>query len=57
MLQPFAYLLLVYAALFGWLVFGDVPDRWTVGGATLIVASGLYTFHRERVRAATRHAP
>ena len=51
-LQPFAFLLLVYAALFGWLFFGDVPDLWTVAGATLIVASGLYTFHRERVRAA-----
>jgi drug/metabolite transporter (DMT)-like permease len=56
-LQPFAYLLLVYAALFGWLVFGDIPDRWTIAGATLIVASGLYSFHRERVRAAPRQAP
>jgi hypothetical protein len=27
-----------------------VPDAWTVGGASLIVASGLYTAHRERVR-------
>jgi len=43
---------IAYAALFGWLFFGDVPDRWTVAGAALIVASGLYTFHRERVRAA-----
>jgi drug/metabolite transporter (DMT)-like permease len=56
-LQPFTYLLLVYAAIFGWLIFGDVPDRWTVAGATLIVASGLYTFHRERLRAAARAAP
>ena len=50
-LQPFGFLLLVYAAIFGWLVFGDLPDAWTVGGATVIVVSGLYTFHRERVRA------
>jgi drug/metabolite transporter (DMT)-like permease len=56
-LQPYAYLLLVYAAFFGWLVFGDVPDGWTIGGAALIVASGLYTFHRERVRAAARPSP
>ena len=47
-LQPFNYLLLVYAAIFGWLVFGDVPDGWTAVGAGLVVASGLYTFHRER---------
>lgn len=51
-LQPFTYLMLVYAAIFGWLFFDDVPDAWTVAGATLIVASGLYTFHRERIRAA-----
>lgn len=49
-LQPFTYLLLVFATLFGWLIFGDVPDRWTIAGASLIVASGLYTFHRTRVR-------
>jgi drug/metabolite transporter (DMT)-like permease len=47
-LQPFNYLLLVYAAILGWLVFGDVPDGWTAVGAGLVVASGLYTFHRER---------
>jgi drug/metabolite transporter (DMT)-like permease len=53
-LQPFNYLMLVYAALFGWIFFGDVPDRWTVAGAALVVGSGLYTFHRARVRAAER---
>jgi hypothetical protein len=31
-------------------VFGEVPDVWTVTGAGFIVASGLYTAHRERVR-------
>ncbi|MBL8700423.1 MAG: DMT family transporter [Alphaproteobacteria bacterium] len=53
-LQPFTYLLLVFATLFGWLIFGDLPDVVTMMGAALIVASGLYTFHRERVRAAQR---
>ncbi len=55
-LQPFTYLLLVFATFFGWLIFGDVPDRWTIAGASLIVASGLYTFHRARVRAVERGA-
>ncbi|MBM3601281.1 MAG: DMT family transporter [Alphaproteobacteria bacterium] len=50
-LQPFTYLMIVYAVISGWLVFGDLPDRWTVLGAVIIVASGLYAFHRERVRA------
>jgi len=50
-LQPFNYLLLVYAAILGWLVFDDVPDRWTIGGAGLVVGAGLYAFYRERVLA------
>jgi drug/metabolite transporter (DMT)-like permease len=35
----------------GYLVFDNLPDRWTLVGATIIVASGLYTAHRERIRA------
>jgi drug/metabolite transporter (DMT)-like permease len=34
----------------GVIVFGEVPDLWTVVGAAIIVASGLYTAHRERLR-------
>jgi drug/metabolite transporter (DMT)-like permease len=49
-LQPFNYLMLVFATLFGWLIFDQLPDAWTVAGALLIVASGLYALHRERVR-------
>ncbi len=52
-LQPFQYTSLVWAALFGFLIFGDIPDRYTVLGAAIIVASGLYTLYRERVRART----
>ena len=55
-LQPFTYLLLVFATVFGWLIFGDVPDLPTMAGAGLIVASGLYTFHRARVRAVEHRA-
>lgn len=55
-LQPFTYLLLVFATFFGWLIFSDLPDVPTILGASLIVASGLYTFHRERIRAAERGA-
>ncbi len=52
-LQPCTYLMLVFATLFGWLVFAQVPDFWTIAGATIVVASGLYAFHRERVRNAS----
>ena len=31
----------------GWLVFDQLPDRWTLAGAAIIVASGLYIIHRE----------
>ena len=51
-MQPYSYTLLVWAAVIGWLAFGDVPDRWTFAGAGIILASGIYAWHRERVRAA-----
>lgn len=52
-LAPFSYVQLVSAAALGFLVFGSVPDGWTATGAAVIIASGLYTAHRERVRART----
>lgn len=47
---PFRYVLLIWAGMWGFLFFGELPDRWTLIGAALIVASGLYTLHREAVR-------
>ena len=49
-LAPFSYTQLLWVSLLGFLVFGEVPDVWTVTGTAFIVASGLYTAHRERVR-------
>ena len=49
-LAPFSYLQLLWVTLLGFLIFAEVPDAWTVAGAAVIVASGLYTAHRERVR-------
>jgi drug/metabolite transporter (DMT)-like permease len=49
-LAPFSYLQLVWVTLLGFVLFREVPDIWTVTGATLIVGSGLYTAHRERLR-------
>lgn len=50
LLAPFMYTQLVWVAALGWLVFGDLPNRWTLAGAAVVVASGLYILHRERLR-------
>lgn len=44
---PLQYTLLLWAVIFGWLIFGDVPQLSIVIGAGLIVLSGLYIFFRE----------
>jgi drug/metabolite transporter (DMT)-like permease len=51
LLAPMQYIEIVFAALFGYLVFGDFPDFWKWVGIGIIVASGAYVFWREsRVR-------
>lgn len=51
LLAPFTYGQLIWATMLGYLLFGALPDGWTWLGATIIIASGLYTAHRERIRA------
>lgn len=46
-IAPFGYTGLVWAALWGWMFWGVLPDRWTVLGAAIIVAAGLYIWYRE----------
>jgi drug/metabolite transporter (DMT)-like permease len=48
-LAPFMYTQLVWAIFLGYMIFGDVPNSWTLAGAGIVVASGLYLLHRERV--------
>ncbi|MFZ5784370.1 MAG: DMT family transporter [Pseudomonadota bacterium] len=50
--QPYSYTLLVWAALLGFVVFGDMPDGWTILGAAVVVGSGLFTWHHDRRRSA-----
>jgi drug/metabolite transporter (DMT)-like permease len=47
---PFRYSQMLWAMLLGFLVFGEVPDIAMVIGASVIMLSGIYAFHRERVR-------
>jgi len=49
-ISPFSYGQLVGATVFGFILFNHFPDRWTLIGAAIIMASGLYIAHRERVR-------
>ena len=54
LLAPFQYVELVSATILGLVVFADFPEPATWSGVTIIVGSGLYVFHRERV---LRHEP
>ncbi len=48
-LAPFVYLSLITHAFFGFIIFGHVPDQFTLIGAAIVIGSGLYILHRERV--------
>ena len=50
-LAPISYTSLPWNTLFGYWVFGDLPDRWTVTGACILIATGIYILYREGVRA------
>jgi drug/metabolite transporter (DMT)-like permease len=49
-IAPFLYQQVIYMALFGYLVFGDVPSAALWAGAAIVITSGLYLFARERRR-------
>jgi len=51
-LAPLTYVQVIWATAFGYLVFGNIPDVFTFAGAAVIISSGLYIAHRERVRRA-----
>lgn len=51
LLAPFSYSQIIWSTLWGFVIFASLPDLWTWVGASIIGASGLYTLHRERVRA------
>jgi len=51
-LSPFIYTQIAWMIVLGFLLFGDLPDRWTLAGSAIVIASGLYLLYRERVRAA-----
>jgi len=48
---PYQYSMLVWAILFGYVGFGDVPDAFMLAGSAIIVGAGLYILHREQIAA------
>lgn len=52
-LSPFVYTQLIWVVIFGYVVFDHVPNNWTMAGAAIVIASGLYLLHRERKRGGT----
>jgi drug/metabolite transporter (DMT)-like permease len=47
-LMPYTYSFMIYIAALSWLIFAHVPDIWVVGGACVIVLSGLVIWKREQ---------
>ena len=56
-LSPFIYSQMIWMIALGYLVFGDVPNQWTLAGAAVVIGSGLYLIHRERRRRVVPPAP
>lgn len=46
-LSPFEYTALIGGAVAGYLIWGEVPDRWVIAGAMIIIGSGLFVVYRE----------
>lgn len=47
-LAPFAYTQIIWMTIAGYIMFGNVPDFWTLVGAAMVVAGSIYVFARER---------
>jgi len=54
---PMQYSQMIWAVLFGWLFFSEIPDLWTLVGAVVIIASGLYILFRESRRNVSAYQP
>ena len=52
-LAPFTYVGLISQSLMGYLVFSQLPSRWTLAGGAVIISSGLYLLYRERATSRT----
>jgi drug/metabolite transporter (DMT)-like permease len=47
-LAPFIYTQIISMIVLGWLLFGNLPNAWTLAGAAVVVSSGIYLLLQER---------
>ena len=48
LVAPFIYTNLLFTTIWGFVLFGNFPDFWTIVGALIIVAAGIYVWARDR---------
>lgn len=48
-LAPLGYFSIVFNSIWGYLLYSETPDRWTIAGALVIVGAGLYVWHRRQI--------
>jgi drug/metabolite transporter (DMT)-like permease len=48
--SPFRYASMLFALMWGYVIFSEVPDRLTWAGIVIVIGAGIYMFHREGVR-------
>jgi drug/metabolite transporter (DMT)-like permease len=48
LVAPFIYTNLLFTTIWGVVLFGNFPDFWTIAGALIIVAAGIYVWARDR---------
>lgn len=53
LVSQFRYTAMIWAIILGYVIFSDIPAPNTIIGALIIVASGIYAFHRKRIKDAT----
>ncbi len=53
---PVQYSMLIWGTFYGFVIFGQLPDGWTLVGALILMATGLYTLNRERIAAQRQKA-
>ena len=53
-LAPIHYTLILWSTFYGYVIFSELPDQWTLLGCAIIVVSGLYTSYREYVLSGAR---
>jgi drug/metabolite transporter (DMT)-like permease len=52
-IAPFEYGSILYTTLIGLVIWGEIPDIWSWLGISIIIASGLYVWHRETMAGRT----